>query len=143
MQQIIKQYKAETGEMEVDMHKVAEYAIGKGWPLPKPKNALEILTADFTQAAREEINLDEITKQPYRVNHAHQIGQLTFWIDINEAPREPMRKSLIARREQMVGDGLQLTLDTDHWNRIHPNEEPIQIPLDFTEDVQWRKMGLE
>jgi hypothetical protein len=45
----------------------------------------------------------------------------------------------MTRRNQMIGDGLQLTLDADHWNRIHPDEKPIQIPLDFYDDVQWRK----
>lgn len=47
--------------------------------------------------------------------------------------------SLIARREQMVGDGLQLTLDLDHWNTINPNDKPIVIPMDFTEDIEERK----
>jgi len=54
-----------------------------------------------------------------------------------------MLKSLINRREQMVGDGLQLTLDVDHWNGINPKEEPIQIPLDLTDDVEWRKNSPE
>jgi hypothetical protein len=49
-----------------------------------------------------------------------------------------MYKSLIQRREQMVGDALQLTFDANHWNGIHPGEEPIEMPLDFTDDVQWR-----
>ena len=38
----------------------------------------------------------------------------------------------------MVGDGLQLTLDAMHWNSINPKEDPIVIPLDFTEDVEER-----
>lgn len=143
MQHLIRSYKSETGETEVSMHEVANWAVNKGWPLPVPTDPIERLAAEFTQAAREELKIDELTKQPYRVNHAYQVGQMTFWIDIDEAPREPMRKSLIARREQMVGDGLQLTLDADHWNTIHPDEEPIQIPLDFNQDIQWRKMGLQ
>ena len=49
-----------------------------------------------------------------------------------------MHKSLIMRREQMVGDGVQLTLDAMHWNNINPKEEPITIPLDFTEDNEER-----
>lgn len=64
--------------------------------------------------------------------------QYHLWIDIDEAPRKSMHKSLIMRREQMVGDGLQLTLDAMHWNSINPKEEPIVIPLDFTEDVEER-----
>ena len=39
----------------------------------------------------------------------------------------------------MVGDGVQLTFDADHWNSIHPDEEPIDIPMDFVPDVEWRK----
>jgi hypothetical protein len=54
-----------------------------------------------------------------------------------------MVKSLIARREQMVGDGYQLTLDADHWNGIHSDEKPIIIPMDFTDDVEWRKNAPE
>jgi hypothetical protein len=27
----------------------------------------------------------------------------------------------------------------DHWNSIHPDEEPIQIPMDLTLDIEWRK----
>jgi hypothetical protein len=66
---------------------------------------------------------------------------LTFWIDIDEAPRRTMHKSLVQRREQMVGDALQLSLDMDHWNDRNKNEEPILLPLDFEFDVQLRKMG--
>ena len=50
-----------------------------------------------------------------------------------------MLKSAVMRREQMVGEGLQLSLDLDHWNGIHPNEEAIQLPMDLTDDIQWRK----
>ena len=50
-----------------------------------------------------------------------------------------MLKSLINRRDQMIGDGLQLTLDADHWNAINAAAEPIQIPMDFTLDIEWRK----
>lgn len=65
--------------------------------------------------------------------------QLTIWIDIDEATRPQIHKSLIQRREQMVGDGLQLTLDAEHWNRMHPDQEPIQMPLDLGPDVEWPK----
>jgi len=142
-QNLIRYYKQVTGKTEVDMKEVAKFAVENGWPLPKPVDPLDRLAQDFTQAAREEIRYDKETGNPYRANHAirHQQGnmQLHLWIDIDEAPRRLMHKSLIVRREQMVGDGLQLTLDADHWNSIHPNEEPIAIPMDFTEDIQWRK----
>lgn len=149
MQRIIRLYKQETGQSEVDMRQVASYAEKRmGWPLPVPVDPLDRLAAQFSQAARDEIKHDKRTGRPYRVNHAVPAGkrgrQLTYlWIDIDEAPRGPMHKSLINRREQMVGDALQLALDAEHWNNIHLDQDPIQLPLDFTDDVEWRKNASE
>ncbi len=50
-----------------------------------------------------------------------------------------MLKASVTRREQMIGDGLQLTFDVEHWNRVNPNEEPIQMLMDFTPDIEWRR----
>lgn len=143
MQYLIRLYKETTGEHEVDMKKVAKFAHQRGWPLPKPKDPFDMLATEFTQAARQEFRRDPKTGKPYRANHALPVSQggvqLTLWIDIDEAPRHQMHKSLINRREQMVGDGVQLSLDADHWNSIHEEEDPIAIPMDLTDDIEWRK----
>ena len=145
MQKIIRLYRHETGETEVDMHKVASFAADRlGWPLPRPVDPLAQLAALFSQAAREETKYDKKTGRPYRVNHAVAVSQgrarqLYLWVDIDEASRAPMVKSLMGRRQQMVGDALQLALDADHWNSLHPTQEPIPLPLDFTDDVEWAK----
>lgn len=142
MQRLIRYYKDETGQTEVNMKDVAKFAVGKGWKLPLPVDPLDRLAREFSQAAREEIRQDPVTKHPYRANHAITItqgqDQLHLWIDIDEAKRPAILKSLIQRREQMVGDGLQLTFDQEHWSRIHPNEEPIKLPMDLTPDIEWR-----
>ena len=143
LQGIMRLYKQETGIKELDMHKVAAFAKRRGYPMPKPEDALDLLAKELSAAAREETKHDKKTGRPYRVNHAYKTmqgsQQLTLWIDIDEAPREPFRKSLINRREQMVGDGLQLTLDADHWNSVNQDKEPVVMPLDLTDDVEWRK----
>jgi hypothetical protein len=59
-------------------------------------------------------------------------------IDINDAPRKAIHKFLINRREQMVGDGLQLTLDALYWNGQPPDEEPIVLPMYLSPDIEWR-----
>ncbi len=140
-QALIRLYKEQTGKKEIEMADVAAFAAEMGWILPQPQSPLELLAKEFAQAAREETRNDGKTGKPYRVNHAVlQNGkQGTFWIDIDEAPRKHIHKSLVQRREQMVGDGLQLSLDQDHWNRVNPSEEPIDLPLDLTPDVEWRK----
>lgn len=140
--QLIRMYKEETGRTDVDMHEVARYIAGKGWPLPKPPDPLDLLAKELSQAAREEVRRDGHTGRPYRVNHAytevHGTHQLTLWVDIDEAPRTSMLKCFYLRREQMVGDGLQLFLDAEHWNGVHGSEEPIHIDLDLTDDINWR-----
>jgi hypothetical protein len=50
-----------------------------------------------------------------------------------------MLVSLVNRRDQMVSDGLMLTYDEDHWNTQHPKEEPIQLPMDLTFDIELKK----
>jgi hypothetical protein len=143
-QRFIRYYKQVTGATDLNMKEVAKFAVKMGWTLPSPKDPLDVLATQFSNAARQEVRRDKQTGKPYRVYHAlketRKGEQLAFWIDIDDKPpRKRMHKSLMMRREQMVGDGLQMTLDADHWNIICPNEEPIEIPLDFTEDVLWRK----
>lgn len=145
-QKQIRYYKDVTGEKEVDLKKVAEWMISKGAEPPTPKTPVELLAKELSSALREETRYDGTTGRPYRANHAvHDLlsGGMR-WFDIDEnPPRKKMHMSLMKRREQMVGDGLQLSLDADHWNSSNPNEQEIQIPLDFELDVQIRKMAPE
>lgn len=142
MQRVIRAYKDESGEREVDMKKVARWAANSGWPLPVPQNPLDLLAKQLAEAAREEINYDKDTGRPYRVNHSFVVKQggeqLHLWIDIDEAERGPMLKSAVTRREQMVGDGLQLTLDLMHWNSVNSDKEKIDLPMDLTFDIELR-----
>lgn len=143
MQRLIRLYRDETGKREVEMHDVAKFAAKKGWPLPTPESAIDRLARQFSEAAREETKRDEVTGRPYRVNHAviQRQGQeqMTLWIDIDDATRPLAQKSFVQRREQMVGDAVQLSFDVEHWNRVNPKEQPIVMPMDFTDDVEWRK----
>lgn len=142
LQRLIQHYRDETGNASVDMHEVAKFAADRGYPLPKPKSALDRLAEQLSIAAREEVRHDKVTGRPYRANLAvvqwNNGQQLTLWHDIDVAPRRVAHKAFVQRREQMVGDALQLTLDVTHWNRVHQGEDPIVMPLDFTDDVEWR-----
>jgi hypothetical protein len=141
MQFLIEEWKKVTGNTEINMHAVADYARLKGWPLPPPISGIERLAQEFSQAAREATRQDGRTGQEYRVYHAVKQdgkGQGVFWVDIDEAPRKHMVKSAFARREQVVGDMVQLNLDLAHWNRVNPQEEPIVLETDVTPDVNER-----
>jgi hypothetical protein len=83
--------------------------------------------------------------RPYRAYHSLPVkqGQETFffWVDIDDATRAQMVRSTNRRREQVVGDVVQLTFDLDHWAAANPSEEPIMLETDFGPDVEWRKAG--
>lgn len=88
-QRLIRAFKDETGESEVDMRKVAEFAVRKGWPLPQPTHPLDLLAKQFADAARQETRRDPKTGNPYRANHAvpHKdaTGQTSFiWVDMDD-----------------------------------------------------------
>lgn len=58
------------GVESVDMHEVAKFAASMGWPLPKPRTALDRLAEQFSNAARVEMRRDDVTGRPYRANLA-------------------------------------------------------------------------
>ena len=144
LQRIIALYRVITGETELDPKKMAEFALKNGVELPQPKDPLELLAREISVAAREDLRHDEKTKRPYRAYHSlpieHPDGQTSFvFVDIEDATRPQMHRSLTKRRDQMVGEAVLLVYDADRWNSQHPGVEPIQMPLDFGPDVDWRK----
>lgn len=150
-QRLIRYYREQTRKTEVDMREVVEFAVKHlGYPLPRPADPLDMLAKQFADAARQEIRYDGKTKRPYRANHAvpreEKNGQTVFsWIDIDDpaATADSFRKSAVSRREQMVDDGLQLSLDLDHWNSIRPSECVSPLPWDLTMDIDIRRAALD
>lgn len=143
LQALIQRYKAETGQKAVDLDVVAGWAIERGATLPKPKTARELFAAQLADAARAEYRVDPKTGLSYRANHAlrqrnHDGRQYTLWVDMEDATRGQMLYSLTDRRQQMVGDAVHLKIDEMIWNSKHTEEEQIQLPMDFTYDVEER-----
>jgi len=143
---VIHLYREKTGETAVEMKRVADFALSElHWRMPPPLTPRDRLAKDLARAAREETRYDPVLKHRYRVNHQYpgeRNGEPTrFWDDIDKAPRENMFLSLQLRRRQMLGDGFQLSLDLEHWNRINSDKEPIQVVFDFREDIEELKNG--
>lgn len=144
MQAFVRHYKYETKKTEVTMAEIAAAAIRQGWPVPPAVTGEERLAKQFASAEREEVREDKKTKRPYRANLAltrqSKSGeQIAFWIDTDEADREQMEKAMNKYREQMIGEAVIGTNTVEHWNRINPQKEPLQFPLDFTDETEWRR----
>src|SRR5690349_7257524 len=122
-------YRRETGIKEVDHRELAQWLKKKGWPMPVPDDPIDLLAKQLSEVARQETRKDTVTGREYRAYHAFSVPQpngtqLHLWVDIDEATRKQMVKSMVNKREQVVGEVVRMADDCDHWNRINPKEEP-------------------
>lgn len=100
------------------------------------------LADDMARALREEYATDKLGRR-YRVNHAVRVNksgvQYTFWAIMGDAPREHMQKAFIQRREQIVGDCVQLATDVEVYNDRNKDQPPIPMLFDFRDDIAERR----
>jgi len=142
VREYIDRYKAEVGdEGLLDPHAVAAWAYKNGLHKPNAKTILDIIAADISQVFREEYRFDRLGRR-YRAKHAatQRVGSkvLSLWGDLDDpnAPHDHFVKSFSQRRLQIVGDCVQLKTDADVYNDKRKPADPIQIPLDFSLDVE-------
>lgn len=143
LQGLIRLYKEKTGNRIIDMDAVTEWSLTQGVAMPKPKTPRELFAAQLSDAARAEFRRDAKTGLSYRANHAMRTTdkdgrQYTLWFDIEDATRPQMLVSLQSRRQQMVGDAVHLKIDEMVWNSKNPDQKPIQLVMDFEDDVEER-----
>lgn len=145
IQRLFKLFKQESENKEPDALQFAKWMRDRGWKVPVPPDPMDLLAKQLKDAICEEVRRDNKTGQPYKaiLTFSTESGQGTFWklVDVDEAPRKTVYKCLFQRREQTVGDIYQMQLIEDHWNNIHPDEEPIRMQTDYGPDMEWKKNG--
>jgi hypothetical protein len=139
MQQIWHRYQEEVSLNPTDLKEVGAWAIDQGLWRPRPADIHARFAEDMAAALRDQYRTDD-GRRRYRVNHAVRVWregrQLSLWADIDTAPRGHMEKAFQQRRRQIVDDCHQLRLDVDHYNSAHPEEEQLDLPLNFEDDVR-------
>jgi hypothetical protein len=146
-QQIWHKYEAEHGHHPSGTREAVDRAIEEGL-LEEPKiDPRDILASQMAAALREEMETDA-KGQRYRVNHAVRITQagvqFTFWASMGFAPHDHMERAFAQRREQIVGDNLQLKIDVDVYNDMNRGKRPeIQLVLDYSDDVAEKQQMLK
>jgi hypothetical protein len=120
-----------------------EWAVAEGLIELPEIDPLDVLAGQMSQALRDEYAEDEKGRR-YRLNHAVRVtkggGQYTFWGEMGFATHEHMERAFTQRREQIVGDNLQLKTDVDFYNDMNHGKRPeVQLILDYTEDVAERQ----
>ena len=138
----IDRFRAEVGLDEglIEPHEIAEWAYQNGLHKPNVRTIIDAIASDIAQVFREEYRTDARGRR-YRAKHAttQKFGNktLALWGDIDDpnAPHQHFVKSFGQRRQQIVGDCFQLKTDVDVYNEQRQPKQPIQVVLDFTDDI--------
>ena len=138
LQQIWHKYDANHKHKPTSAREAVEWAVADGLLQLPEVDPYDVLAGQMSQALREEY--DTHNGQRYRVNHAVRVTkggvQYTFWAMMGFAPHEHMEIAFAQRRDQIVGDNLQLKIDVDVYNEMNKGKRPaIQLVLDYTDDV--------
>jgi hypothetical protein len=138
----VQRYKNEVGDDGLmDPHVLAEWAYKHGLHKPSVRTVIDAIASDIAKSFREEYRTDKYGRR-YRAKHAAAVkrGNKSFslWADMDDpnAPHDHFVKSFGQRRQQIVGDCHQLKADVDVYNDKKCPEQPIQIVLDFTLDIE-------
>jgi len=141
MQRLFNRYRTEVREAPTTLDDVYTWAIeNKLWEAREDSIRAQF-KEEMAQALREEYRTDE-TGRRYRAKHAvrHMFAgkQKSFWGDIDKDPRDYMEIAFAQKRRRVAGELHQLRIDVDHYNDKHPDEAPIQLSLNFEDDVMER-----
>lgn len=137
-------YRDEVSSDPVDLRTVASWAIEKKLWFPRPVDLSTSLASDLADSLREVKRVDKAGRE-YRallpVRETEKGLPLFKWADIDDAPRAHVEKGLQQERRSIASDCFALEMKKEHYNEAHPDEEPIELILDFTQDVEEEKIA--
>jgi hypothetical protein len=145
LQHIFERYRDEVSPDPVDLRTVASWAIDQSLWKPRIVELSAVLANDLAGALREKKRTDKDGREhrafiPVRTKAGN--GQDLFeWADIDTAPRAHVEKHVQQDRRSIVSDCYALQMKVDHYNAVHPEEDPIQLVLNFTDDVEEEKIA--
>lgn len=146
LQKLFREFEKEHNYTPTGTKTVADWAIDNGKIEPPRIDQRTVLAQEISKALREETATDKYGRK-YRVNHVVRESkngeQQYLWASIGNIPRKQMEKSISQRREAIVSDCYHLKVDVDAYNDAHPEEEAIQLELNFTDDVAEREIYLQ
>jgi hypothetical protein len=146
-QNLVEQYRRATKKHFWSTLDVVEWAEKRGLIHVRPIDPRRALAEEIALAMHEDYITDPQGRR-VRVKHAARYErngkQETLWADIREknpATRRHMQIAFQNRRQQIVGECVQLKLDIDSYNENWNGGAEIQACFDFTDDLADR--GLE
>lgn len=142
LQRLWREYEELTDHKAASAREVIDWAVREcGLALPRV-DPRDVLSERLSKALREQYATDDQGRR-YRVNHAVRVMkdgvQLTMWGMLGYASHGHMQRAFTQRREQVIGDLVQLQVDVEVYNEKISTDKRIQLVLDFTDDVAERR----
>lgn len=143
-QRVFRQYQDEHGHTPSGTREVVDWAAEEGL-IPVPQiDPRDISAEEMSRALREEYATDAKGRR-YRVNQAARYtkngAQVTMWGIAGFIDPAHSIASFALRREQIIGDCVQLKTDVDVHNDQHADvQQQYMLELDFTQDVAEREV---
>ncbi len=140
LQAAANEYFREHPGSECTAREIAHWAILTGRLKPHGNAAERQLANDLSRAMREEHRTDPQGRS-VRAKHVARVKrkgkQLNLWADSQTAPPAHMKIAFQQRRQQIVGDCLQLKVDVDSYNdnRDTSAGQLMLIGFDFRNDL--------
>jgi hypothetical protein len=144
---LVEQYRRATKNRPFKSIDVVEWGIKNGLINLRPVDPKLMLAEEISLAMHEDYITDPQGRR-VRAKHAarYEVNgkQETFWVDIrdkNPGTRRHMQIAFQNRRQQIVGECVQLKLDLDSYNQNWNTGTPIQDCFDFTDDLADRGLA--
>ena len=136
-------YRSSSQPWPATARQIAIWAINNGHYRTHHAKIVAKAAEEFATAMREDYYTDPQGRRVRALHVARVIirdpdgarTQKMLWDDIRYATRDFMARAFQLRRRQIVGDCKQLKTDVDSFNDNRQGERPIQLVLDFTDDV--------
>jgi len=139
MLEIAVMYLAQGGATPYDLGDLAMFAINNGHYEGHAKALLQQCKRDFARAFRETYHTDPQGRavRTYHATKRRGDGrtQNVFWDDMRDASKDHMELAFRQRRNQIVGDCVQLKKDADSYNDNNAEGAFVQLTFDFTDDI--------
>jgi len=146
LQDIMHQYREETGVADLDLDTVLRWAEEKGLVSRPQVDPRLKLKRDMAAAARDEVIIDENGDSVRRV-HAYRINagekQQTLWGFIEDMTPQKWRTSMSHRRRGLKSGVLQCDRDNQYWNKHYNPGDPNILDWNFNPDVTEDRMPTE
>jgi hypothetical protein len=138
MQSIVSAYREAGRPWPAQTNEIARWAIKEGYWELSESNAIRKCAQDLSKAMREDYETDSKGR---RVRKLHPVKkyvngkQVTIWDGMDTAEYDFMCRAFQQRRQSIVADCHQLKTDVDSYNDRKPDQPPIQMIFEFTNDL--------